>query len=457
MKSLARHLIPAKVKEVNEGRPHARRGHLLLPGVLATAVAVVFTACSVVAIGPAAADQKAATMAESTSSAPGVTAKEIKVGAIADLTGTIAADFAPFMPGEEAYFDMVNANGGVNGRKIDLAWKDNDNSTGSLFTTQAKQLVEQDHVFAVTGVSSYVSPLGFLAQSGTPTYGWDVTGGWTGPKDLYAAGGSTLYYTSLGSDVSYLMKKTMTKRVGILAYNVSGSAPACTAAGKMLKRADITVAFENINGRLGSTYTSTVQRMKSAGVDFVLSCMQDTDNVTLARDMHEYGLKATQLWLTAGGQQLVDHYASLMTGVYTRGTIVPFTAPLKYYPGVREYLDAMKKYEPGYVDTSLAETGWSSAALFVAGVRAAGSDLTQQRVIQLTNKMSKFTATGLMTVTKWTSAHTKSVGPWCIAYTQVHHGKIVARFGKGHQVFTCLGRNAKDPVPVKPPPGTPGT
>jgi len=55
------------------------------------------------------------------------------------------------------------------------------------------------------------------------------------------------------------MEKMKTKRVGVLAYNVSGSAPACTAAGRVLKKAGITVRFENINGRFGSMYGSIVQ------------------------------------------------------------------------------------------------------------------------------------------------------------------------------------------------------
>lgn len=436
----------------------AKRGRRLLPAVETVLVAFVLTACSAAAAsGPATAGRKAVTSEKSTSSAPGVTAKEIKVGAIGDFSGAIAADFAPFMPGEEAYFDMVNAQGGVDGRKIDLAWKENDTSTGSLFAQQAKQLVEQDHVFAVTGVSSYTSPLGFLVQSGTPTYGWDVTGGWSGPKNLFAAGGSVIYYTSLGPEVSYLMKKTKSDKAGIIAYNVSGSAPACSAAGKMLKKAGITVAFENVSASLDSTYSSTVQRMKNSGVDFVLSCMTDTTNITLARDMQEYGLKASQLWLTAGGQQLADKYPSLTTGVYSRGTTVPFSAPLKYYPGLEKYVKTMEKYEPKYVETGLAETGWSSAALFVAGVRAAGSDLTQQRVVQLTNKMTSFTATGLTTVTNWENAHTKSFPPWCTAYVQVHDKKTIVKFGKGHQVFTCFRLNTKDPTPVTAPAGTPGT
>ena len=49
---------------------------------------------------------------------PGVTAKQINVGAISTLSGPISADFASFVPGVQAYFDVVDETGGVNGRKI---------------------------------------------------------------------------------------------------------------------------------------------------------------------------------------------------------------------------------------------------------------------------------------------------------------------------------------------------
>ena len=44
----------------------------------------------------------------------------------------------------------------------------------------------------------------------------------------------------------------------------------------------------------------------------------------------------------------------------------------------------MKKYEPKYVNDEIAMQGWESAALFVQGVKMAGTNLTQANVISRT-------------------------------------------------------------------------
>ena len=59
---------------------------------------------------------------------------------------------------------------------------------------------------------------------------------------------------------------------------------------------------------------------------------------------------------------------------------MPFTAPTSSYPGLKLYLTEMYKYEPQYTLDELAIQGWN-VALFVAGVKVAGENLTQANVI----------------------------------------------------------------------------
>src|SRR5579862_9712882 len=87
----------------------------------------------------------------------GVTATSITVGSMASLTGPVPADFAGVVQGVQAYLDVVNASGGVYGRKILLPQGDilDDASDPSVDTLKAHVLVEQDHVFAIVGVGVY--------------------------------------------------------------------------------------------------------------------------------------------------------------------------------------------------------------------------------------------------------------------------------------------------------------
>jgi branched-chain amino acid transport system substrate-binding protein len=78
---------------------------------------------------------------------PGVSAKEIVIGGTVPLSG-IAASYASVGRGAEAYFKYVNAKGGVNGRKITYKYMD-DQYNPSTTVQVTRQLVQQDHVFAI--------------------------------------------------------------------------------------------------------------------------------------------------------------------------------------------------------------------------------------------------------------------------------------------------------------------
>ena len=78
---------------------------------------------------------------------PGVTSTSILLGATSPLSGTASA-YASVARGANAYFEHVNARGGVNGRKI--AYEIVTTRTTPAQTVQAtRKLVEQDSVFAI--------------------------------------------------------------------------------------------------------------------------------------------------------------------------------------------------------------------------------------------------------------------------------------------------------------------
>jgi ABC-type branched-subunit amino acid transport system substrate-binding protein len=81
-------------------------------------------------------------------SAPGVTATTVTIGSHQPLTGVAAPGYSEISPASNAYFQYVNAHGGVNGRKIIYKVLD-DAYDPSKTVTDVKQLVTQDKVFAV--------------------------------------------------------------------------------------------------------------------------------------------------------------------------------------------------------------------------------------------------------------------------------------------------------------------
>jgi branched-chain amino acid transport system substrate-binding protein len=78
---------------------------------------------------------------------PGVTSSTVLLGGTVPLTGEAAA-FGSVGPGAKAYFDYVNARGGVHGRKIEYRFYD-DAYNPAQTVQLTRRLVEQDRVLAV--------------------------------------------------------------------------------------------------------------------------------------------------------------------------------------------------------------------------------------------------------------------------------------------------------------------
>jgi branched-chain amino acid transport system substrate-binding protein len=401
----------------------------------------------------------AAGAAATASSAPGVTSNSITVGTISTQTGTLASNFASLIYGERAYYDYINAQGGVNGRKIDYKYALDDGGNPTTFNQLANTLINQDHVFAVTGVGTAFFSPNLFVESGIPTYGYNVTGNWAGPANLFAAGGSVQYYAAAAPQVSFVARKTQkSPSIAFVAYGVAASAASCQAEQTDLTAAGYKVSYSDLKVNYpGSTVATDVQRMKQAGSNMVVSCMDVQGNVTMARAIKQYGLNMTQLWFNGNDASTLAQNQSLMQGVYFDIGHVPFSASTTLYPGLKLYLAQMKKYEPAYAQNEVALQGWESAALFVQGVKGAGSNLTQAAVIKADNSLTAFTAGNLEAPVNWKSAgHTGNAPPYYVAYIKVVGDKYVPTLNQGNNVFNAFESINPKKGPVFPlPPGTP--
>jgi branched-chain amino acid transport system substrate-binding protein len=136
--------------------------------------------------------------------APGVMSNEIDVGSIADVTGPLSSDFAPVVAGVQAYFSMVNAEGGVAGRTLRLTRQTDDQGSPTIDLSVAQTLVEQDKVFAVVGVGTpFFGGAAYLAHKGTPTFGYVVSTDWANKPALFGTFGSVLDFgTAVSGDAA---------------------------------------------------------------------------------------------------------------------------------------------------------------------------------------------------------------------------------------------------------------
>ncbi|MEV6814561.1 ABC transporter substrate-binding protein [Micromonospora sp. NPDC051296] len=143
---------------------------------------------------------------------PGVTDTEIVVGTHMPLTGPASAGYSKIAPATKAYFDYVNANGGVHGRKI--SYKIMDDGYNPANTQQVvRQLVLQDKVFAILnglGTPTHTGVLDFLHSNRVPDlFVASGSRSWDQPDRYPATFGFNPDYTVEGKILAHHVKTTL--------------------------------------------------------------------------------------------------------------------------------------------------------------------------------------------------------------------------------------------------------
>ncbi len=432
-------------------RPHVGSRFAL---VLLSGVVLALTSCS-----------NATSKFSSSGNTDGVSAHQILVGALNSQSGPLPADFAPIIDGVKAYFNMVNAQGGVNGRKIVLPNNLNldDASSPSQDVDQARALVNQYHVFAVVGVATpSFSGASYLAQHDVPTFGYPIETQWTDGKSLFGSTGSYVDFNSPQPEAAFLAAQSHAKNVAILAYNINQSSQACQGIASSIKQFGFNVAYEDLSiPAPAGDLSSDITHIRDSGATFIASCMDIDGNIRLAQQLQQAGLTGlTQYWLDGYDQSYLKDYQSLMQGVYFLLGNAPFEAVTAYpgkYPGMQEYLTEMNKYFPSETYSEVALNGWISADQFVTGLRSIGRNVTRSRLVNAINTETNFTAQGIIPAINWRSGgHNDVKGPLCDAFVQVQGSKFVPVFGTSGSTFTCFNYpypNVTTPTTIALQPG----
>jgi ABC-type branched-subunit amino acid transport system substrate-binding protein len=138
--------------------------------VAALAVAACSSSSSSTPSSGSSSSSSSSSSAALTASAPGITPTTITIGSHQPLTGPAAPGYSEIAPASNAYFQYVNANGGIYGRKIVYKYLD-DGYNPTTTASVVRQLVLQDNVYAIfngLGTPTHLAAIQFLNSQKVP-------------------------------------------------------------------------------------------------------------------------------------------------------------------------------------------------------------------------------------------------------------------------------------------------
>jgi len=390
----------------------------------------------------------------------GVTDSTIRVAVITAKTNPIGGRYHEFIDGIRAYFKVINDKGGIYGRKL-VVVSDRDDVIGLQNVQQTTSSLADDNAFATFEATQQLTGADMLAKAHMPTFIWNIVPEMpsTPSSDHSNIFGTNapICFSCAGPLNPWLAEKNGFTKAAVLAYGVSAESKLCASgtrkAFEKYTNGKVKVVFFDNSLPFAADLTADVANMKDAGVQFVYTCM-DTNEVTkLQREMKKQGLNAVQNLPNAYDHDFVRQNAALFEGNF----IEPFYAPWEtepQSPATKAFLSGIKAITNDPVE--LTEFGWIDAMEFVDGLKGAGPEFTQQKMIDYLNAQRAYTAQGLVPPIDWTTGHINPqnhpavrIKEQCMPVLQIKGGKFLPYETPSGKPFTCLDTaKGADQTPV---------
>jgi branched-chain amino acid transport system substrate-binding protein len=319
----------------------------------------------------------------------GASDSEIKVGNIMPYSGPLSA-YATIGKTIAAYFNKINAEGGINGRKINFISYD-DGFSPPKTVEQARKLVESDEVLLIfqslgtptnNAIEKYMNsnkvPQLFVA-TGATKFGDQKNFPWTmGWQPTYQIEGH-IY-------ANYLLKNHPNGKIAILYQNDDSGRDYIKGlkdglAGKMQ------VVAETPYEPTDPTIDSQIITLKASGADIFFNESSPKFAAQAIKKVAELGWKPVHLLASISasvGSVLKPAGLENSKGILSTGYLKDPTDPTwKNDPAVKEWRVFMDKYYPeGDKTTTFTVYGYLTAQTLVQVLKQCGDDLTRENVMK---------------------------------------------------------------------------
>ena len=322
---------------------------------------------------------------------PGADDKEIKIGAIHPYSGPASA-YGMIGKAIGAYFDKVNAEGGVNGRKIKYIPLD-DGYNPAKAVEMARKLVEQEEallVFNPLGTPSNTAIQKYLNQKKVPQL-FVATGAtkWGDPKNFpWTMGWQPTYQAEGRIYAAHILETKPNAKVAVLYQNddygkdyLKGFEDGLGDKAKTLIVAKVSYEVTD------PTIDSQMVTLKGSGADTFFNITTPKFAAQAIKKAAEIGWKPVHYLnnvsasvgsvLTPAG---LDNSKDIITTQYLKDPTDPQWANDK---GYKDWVEWMKKYHPtGNLTDAFNVFGYNVAQGLVEVLKKAGDNLTRENVMK---------------------------------------------------------------------------
>ena len=322
---------------------------------------------------------------------PGATDTEIRIGNIMPYSGPASA-WGVIGKTEAAYFKKINAEGGINGRKIKFISYDDAYSPPKT-VEQARKLVESDEVLLIfnsLGTASNSAIQKYMNEKKVPQL--FVSSGatkWNDPKQFPWTMGFIPNYQSEGHIYAkYILKERPTGKIGILYQNDDYGKDYFKGItdGLGAKAASMIVGEESYETS-DPTIDSRVVKLKSEGADIFISITAPKFAAQSIKKVAELGWKPLFILNSVGastGTVLkpagIENSQNIISAAYQKDPTDPHW---KDDAGINNFDAFLSKYFPeGNREDQYVLVGYSYAQAMVHVLKKCGDDLTRANIMK---------------------------------------------------------------------------
>ena len=330
---------------------------------------------------------------------PGVTNTEIKIGNTAPYSGP-ASNYSTIWKCEAAYYDMINAQGGINGRKINFISYDDAYSPPKT-VEMTRKLVEEDQVFVVAGGAGTPTNTAiwkYMNQHKVPQL-LVATGAtkWDDPKDHPWTIGFQPNYQSEGRIyAAYILQNKPDGKIGVLYQDDDfGKDYLKGLADGLGDKADEMIKVKATYETTDPTVDSQIVQFKAAGADVLFNECTPKFAAQAIKKAAELGWKPLIILPAVSnsvGSVLTPAGLDNSKGIISSNFLKDPTDPIwKDDPSIKEWSAFMDQYFPeGDKSSIFTVYGYATAQTLVQVLRQCGDNLTRENVMTQAANLKHF-------------------------------------------------------------------